>query len=241
MWNLEQRSAQLWPCLICSVQIAAEKTKVRRRSFSGCNSFLLSFLARLTLLMLQLQLNPCHPGRDNRRKKIKVRQTWRRAHYYLSGMYYIFCCCWMKSEVFQFEMLPWMSASTVKLIKSKHCSIHKPERVCTVGALSKQTVLVVRNFGLHADVHRGVCADPCGHGWMTIFTSRIPEPTRGCGKYELALSCWYKQSYNWLIDFPFSVDKSHDGWVKYDCKVNPFIWNAIPVLLCVNVISYNRT
>ncbi len=31
----------------------------------GFSSFLLSFLARLMLLILQPQLNPCHPGRDD--------------------------------------------------------------------------------------------------------------------------------------------------------------------------------
>ncbi len=50
------------------VQITAGYTKDNISS-SGCTSFLLSFLARLTLLMLQLPLNLCHPARDNRRKK----------------------------------------------------------------------------------------------------------------------------------------------------------------------------
>ncbi len=86
------------------------------------------FLIRLMFLMLQLQLNQCHPGRVNRRKtktKTKVLQTWRITHSYLSGTYYVCllfccCCCWTKWEIFQFKMLLWISVSTIKLVKSKH-------------------------------------------------------------------------------------------------------------------------
>ncbi len=60
-------------------------------------------------------------------KKIKVLQTWGRAHSYLSGTSYVlfccYCCRWSKWEIFQFEMLQWISVSTVKLVTSKHCSI----------------------------------------------------------------------------------------------------------------------
>ncbi len=56
--------------------------------------------------------------------------------------------------------------------KSKHCSTHTRERACAVGVLLKQTVRAVTNFGLHVDVCGRVCT-----GWMTIFTSLIPEQT----------------------------------------------------------------
>ncbi len=88
-----------------------------------------------------------------------------------------YCCCWMQWEIFPFEMLPWISVSTVKLIESKHCSIHTRERACTVGALSKQTVSAVTHFRVHADVRTWVRADPRGHEWMTISTLHIPERT----------------------------------------------------------------
>ncbi len=105
-------------------------------------------------------------------KKIRVLQTWRRAHSYLSERYYIlfccYCCCWTKWETFQFEMLPWISVSTVKLVKSKHCSIHRRKTECTVGALSKWTVHTDTNFGLHTDVHSGVHMDPCEPSWTWV-------------------------------------------------------------------------
>ncbi len=86
------------------------------------------------LLILQLQ-------QRQQEKKINVLPKWRRAHSYLSGTYYILCCCcyWRKWEISQFEMRPWISVSTVKLVKSKYCSIHTRDRASAVGALSRRT------------------------------------------------------------------------------------------------------
>ncbi len=71
-------------------------------------------------------------------------------------------------------MNQWICSKTSQV---KHCFSHTCERACSAGALSKQTVHVVTDFGLHADVRTGDCTDPRGHGWMTIYTSCIPEQT----------------------------------------------------------------
>ncbi len=47
--------------------------------------------------------------------------------------------------------------STVKLVKSKHCSIHKHEKACSQRAFKADCLT---NLGLHTDVHRGVHANP---------------------------------------------------------------------------------
>ncbi len=48
------------------------------------------------------------------------------------------------------------------------CFLHK----------NKSQVKTCTNFGPHADVHRGVRADPGRCGWMTIFTPHVPEDPR---------------------------------------------------------------
>lgn len=58
---------------------------------------------------------------------------------------------------------------------------------CAVCSLSVPAIWVFTNFGLHADVCRGVHADPQGLKCMTEFTSYEPLCTRGCRKHEFAV------------------------------------------------------
>ncbi len=121
-----------------------------------------------------------------REKKINVLQTWRRAHPYLSGMYYILfcycCCCLTKWEIFQFKKLSWIDVSTptVKPVKSKRKIMHSQHGYnlgCTWTFPKRSTWTLV---------------DHQGHVWMMIFLHHAyqsaPLQTCGCRVYDLALS-----------------------------------------------------
>ncbi len=93
-------------------------------------------------------------------------------------------------------MLLWISVSTVKQVKSKHCSIHTHEGERAFGVLSKRTVCAVKNSGLHRDIRRRVRADPHRHGWMMIFF-------HACGKYELdVFICIWLEGITSVLIYP---------------------------------------
>ncbi len=72
--------------------------------------------------------------------------------------FFCYCCCWTKWEIFQFEMLLWISVSTVREVQSKHCCIHTHERACAVGTFKADSPCGSKFWA----VHRGVHADPSG-------------------------------------------------------------------------------
>ncbi len=83
--------------------------------------------------------------------------------------------------------------STIKQVKSKHCSIHTFERVCAAGVISKRTVT---NFRLHADVCTKVCADPGRLSWAWPNDDFYVMLTKGdsCGHVDI-------ESRKWPLDF----------------------------------------
>ncbi len=110
-------------------------------------------------------------------KKIKVLQTPRTVHSYMSGTYYslfcCYCCCGMKWEIFLFEMLLWISVSTVKPVKSKHCSIHTYGREMHSQHAFKAVSLRSHKFwAARRRPQRGLCR---------------PLWTRGCRKVGIGL------------------------------------------------------
>ncbi len=143
----------------------------------GCTSFLLSSSARLTLLMLQLQLNLCQPGRDNRRKN-KGSADMKEST--MLPKWKILC-----SFLLLLLLLNKMRDLSVSNVAVNQCIYSKTSEVKTLlcshmwRSMHSQRAFIAGSLRSHKfwDVCRGVHMGHCRHEWLTNFTSRIPERT----------------------------------------------------------------
>ncbi len=133
-------------------------------------------------LMLQLQLNLCHPGRDNRRLKGAAGMMestflpeWEKLYSFVvvvvvvvvernEKSFSLKCCC---ESVFSLQ-LNKSSKNTALFTLVKELAFQS--RI-----LSQFWSQILGCRWTSADGSAWTHADPRRHRWMTIFTSRIPE------------------------------------------------------------------
>ncbi len=118
--------------------------------------------------------------------------------------------------------------STVKLVKSKYCSIYTHERAWPVGALSKWTVHAVTNFG-NADICRGVCANV--GGWQFFCHTHQSRPLlmwkvwNGLYAHTLMWLLWplinFRSPFLQNEDKGLCLPPSITNWKMY-----PVIWDS---------------